>query len=1003
MTNLIKTYTKNELVPFSLTIGWNTIKNKKECILPAGWVDANITNYKQYITKNIIESKKEEVINLSNCLALRMGTKTKREKIIIGLDIDNKADDEDEKIYNGTKKMLDMMKQHNINKFVEFKSWVQHTGNGGIHVLFEVTKEQYENIKNITNLEIDGIQYCIDVKANEKSFLIVEPSNYTDNNNKNKYYSWYQNKVIGEIPDWIYNLIKVKDNEKINKEVIETPKTDNKIDENNELEKLKPLFKLLKKERINKCDKWFILACLIKSLYGKNGINLLLELSRNSILYESDEGIINKYNEIKKRCYTINTFYYFLKKDNPEAYQQHLKERKIEKMLIDTIEINRPYLLDLDDNLNKDTILNNKIDEFFNNKNIKSFNLKSPYDTGKTQLMKKILTKFNPKKVLWISYRISLTNDIKGNFKKFGFKSYLDGYNYDANKLIIQLESLLNISDGFIDEEIEIPSYDLIIIDEVESILSQFNSPTFKGKSKETFNFLEEIIKNSHKLITLDGDISNRTYNFIKSFGDSINIINTAQKNQRIFYIVDDKEIFNNKLFQALEEKNKIVVVSQSRVKADEMYNIISCKYPLLNILIYTSFTHDSEKMKLDDVNNIWDKCDVLIYSPTIEAGVNFDKPHFNKIFGILSDMSTSQRSFIQMLNRVRKITDNEIILSNIDGHNRNLFKLNEVKEFYNYYDAEQQAKKLKSFEKQVIYKTVNNKRVRVETYDNYSINYLYNLVENGNKQKYYFMAKFKEIIESKGHTIKFNDVSCSKNDIKTETNSTVEEYQLITKDIKDKFQEIADEKLINNKEYNYLLTLKKQNKASEFDKNKLAKKYFCDVLGTTELSKEDIEFWYYNTHLINNYNNLLDIETYKRTNELKNNVSFEKLELVKDILNKLGFDKIDDTNKYITGDELTENFNKLTKENKLFTDKKASFIFFNIRPFKPDGEPSNKKIMGHLNSILDNYSIKLESKQIRIKGERERVYSIEILNKVDEIIKRRCITIKTTDNETTI
>ena len=92
-----------------------------------------------------------------------------------------------------------------------------------------------------------------------------------------------------------------------------------------------------------------------------------------------------------------------------------------------------------------------------------------------------------------------------------------------------------------------------------------------------------------------------------------------------------------------------------------------------------------------------------------------------------------------------------------------------------------------------------------------------------------------------------------------------------------------------------------------------------------------------------------------------------------------------------------------MTKENKLFTDKKASFIFFNIRPFKPDGEPSNKKIMGHLNSILDNYSIKLESKQIRIKGERERVYSIEILNNVDKMIKRRCITSKTTDNETTI
>jgi hypothetical protein len=144
-----------------------------------------------------------------------------------------------------------------------------------------------------------------------------------------------------------------------------------------------------------------------------------------------------RYTEIKYYRYTIRTFFYFLKKDNPNAYQQYLKDRKIEKILVDAIEINKPYLLDIDDNLNKDTILNKKIDEFFNNSNIKSFNLKSPYDTGKTQLIKKMLTKYNPKKVLWISYRISLTNDIKGNFKNYGFKSYLDGNNYESNKLII--------------------------------------------------------------------------------------------------------------------------------------------------------------------------------------------------------------------------------------------------------------------------------------------------------------------------------------------------------------------------------------------------------------------------------------------------------------------------------------------------------------------------------------------------------------------------------------
>ena len=44
--------------------------------------------------------------------------------------------------------------------------------------------------------------------------------------------------------------------------------------------------------------------------------------------------------------------------------------------------------------------------------------------------------------------------------------------------------------------------------------------------------------------------------------------------------------------------------------------------------------------------------------------------------------LSTSQRSFIQMINRVRKITDNEIVLRNIDGHHNTLFNLNEIKEF---------------------------------------------------------------------------------------------------------------------------------------------------------------------------------------------------------------------------------------------------------------------------------------------------------------------------------
>ena len=323
MTELINHYVKNELIPFSLTIGWNTKKNKKELVLPSEWVKVNKDNYEKYISNDIIKSKNTDVINLKNGVALKMGSLTKDNYKIIALDIDNKPDDNDKNIYNGLDKMQELMKLNNINKMDDFKSWVQQTGSNGYHILFKVSLEQYEQIKNITNLVIDGISYSVDVKANENSFLIVEPTKYKTDNNIKRHYRWcktpYFNKEIQIIPEWIFDLIKQNkisasnpiENQELNIKNIDVISSPEKNDENTELEQLKPLFKLLKKDRINKMDKWFVLACLIKSLYGKKGINLLLELSKNSIFYENDEWIIKRYKEIKYYRYTIRTFFIF--------------------------------------------------------------------------------------------------------------------------------------------------------------------------------------------------------------------------------------------------------------------------------------------------------------------------------------------------------------------------------------------------------------------------------------------------------------------------------------------------------------------------------------------------------------------------------------------------------------------------------------------------------------------------------------------------------------------
>ena len=70
--------------------------------------------------------------------------------------------------------------------------------------------------------------------------------------------------------------------------------------------------------------------------------------------------------------------------------------------------------------------------------------IKSPYDTGKTQMLKLVINKYQPIKVLFISYRVSLSVDLYNNFKTLNFKSYLDK-DFSSDRLIIQIESLTKL------------------------------------------------------------------------------------------------------------------------------------------------------------------------------------------------------------------------------------------------------------------------------------------------------------------------------------------------------------------------------------------------------------------------------------------------------------------------------------------------------------------------------------------------------------------------------
>ena len=132
-----------------------------------------------------------------------------------------------------------------------------------------------------------------------------------------------------------------------------------------------------------------------------------------------------------------------------------------------------------------------------------------------------------------MTYRQTLARDIMRNFGKLGFKNYLDSYSnsgvWESPRLIIQIDSLLNLlyrntditEGGSFDLK-----YDVIVLDESESLLCHFDEAAMENKEINIWLFFDEILKRSKKLVLMDGDVSERSLGFASSYGSTVYVNN---------------------------------------------------------------------------------------------------------------------------------------------------------------------------------------------------------------------------------------------------------------------------------------------------------------------------------------------------------------------------------------------------------------------------------------------------------------------------------------------
>ena len=326
----------------------------------------------------------------------------------------------------------------------------------------------------------------------------------------------------------------------------------------------------------------------------------------------------------------------------------------------------------------------------YNRKEIKDFPkdydtlyVKAPMKMGKTkQLIKHVKSiKDDVQSILVVSFRRAFTEEFlsKFNDKTRGLVRVFDKELEDYKKINGAERRITSDIHPFVIVQVEsfhrvVSSYDTVILDESESIYEQFSSTNVKNLTQIIHNF-SRVISKAKRVICMDAYMGTRTVeitnmlrgNHKKNIKFTINTF----KNQGIksetglytYHIGYCKTEFYDRIKESLQNGERIVFMSNTRDKLSAYEKLINRDFPNCNVQSYTALSREEEKKELKDVNRSWLQYHVVMYSPTITAGISFEQKHFDKVFCFFSNMSCSVLSCMQMMGRVRDVKDREIVI----------------------------------------------------------------------------------------------------------------------------------------------------------------------------------------------------------------------------------------------------------------------------------------------------------------------------------------------------
>ena len=257
--------------------------------------------------------------------------------------------------------------------------------------------------------------------------------------------------------------------------------------------------------------------------------------------------------------------------------------------------------------------------------------LKSPTGTGKTtiiNLLIKYLIETNPEyKIISVITRRSMSschiNAFNSSNNSIKFISYLDDDYESLDYFISSLENLAKVNE----------LYDIVILDEINSLINYFYSSTLSNKRLQCISALIKLISNAKYIISVDANITDMVFSLFTQLNKNIFYYENIYKNKQniplnLFYCTQYKEDNNltswcNKYIipNYISKSKSCLILSDSKEITDKLKIIFTKSNS--NDDYYRIFNR--EEGTLDDLTNInkigLNRC--IVCSPRIIYGTD--------------------------------------------------------------------------------------------------------------------------------------------------------------------------------------------------------------------------------------------------------------------------------------------------------------------------------------------------------------------------------------------